>query len=286
MDMKNTELDKKIAGSIKLLQSVQKAHEGEEIELAYSGGKDSDVILQLAKEAGINYRAIYKNTTIDPPGTIAHVKENGVEIRQPQKTFFQLITEKNMMPNRWARFCCAYLKEYKILDTCIMGVRRAESVKRAARYSEPTECRYYGSKKNHVEAVYPILDWTNDDVRDFILDRNIKLAPVYYSENGELHIERRLGCIGCPLASYKHRLSELQKYPNMVKAYIRALQANKEIKKNNAVWTKHSDPYDYLVHDLFYPSIGYKNYKYTIHRNLFGDIDSKQLLEQYFKIKL
>ena len=286
MDMKNTELDKKIAGSIKLLQSVQKAHEGEEIELAYSGGKDSDVILQLAKEAGINYRAIYKNTTIDPPGTIAHVKENGVEIRQPQKTFFQLITEKDMMPNRWARFCCAYLKEYKILDTCIMGVRRAESVKRAARYSEPTECRYYGSKKNHVEAVYPILEWTNDDVRDFIIDRNIKLAPVYYGENGELHIERRLGCVGCPLASHKHRLRELQKYPNMVKAYIRALQANKEIKKNNAVWTKHTDPYDYLVHDLFYPSIGYKNYKYTIHRNLFGDIDSKQLLEQYFKIKL
>lgn len=284
--MKNTELDKKIAGSIKLLQSVQKAHEGEEIELAYSGGKDSDVILQLAKEAGINYRAIYKNTTIDPPGTIAHVKENGVEIRQPQKTFFQLITEKDMMPNRWARFCCAYLKEYKILDTCIMGVRRAESVKRAARYSEPTECRYYGSKKNHVEAVYPILEWTNDDVRDFIIDRNIKLAPVYYGENGELHIERRLGCVGCPLASHKHRLRELQKYPNMVKAYIRALQANKEIKKNNAVWTKHTDPYDYLVHDLFYPSIGYKNYKYTIHRNLFGDIDSKQLLEQYFKIKL
>ena len=284
--MKNTELDKKIAGSIKLLQSVQKAHEGEEIELAYSGGKDSDVILQLAKEAGINYRAIYKNTTIDPPGTIAHVKENGVEIRQPQKTFFQLITEKDMMPNRWARFCCAYLKEYKILDTCIMGVRRAESLKRAARYSEPTECRYYGSKKNHVEAVYPILEWTNDDVRDFIIDRNIKLAPVYYGENGELHIERRLGCVGCPLASHKHRLRELQKYPNMVKAYIRALQANKEIKKNNAVWTKHTDPYDYLVHDLFYPSIGYKNYKYTIHRNLFGDIDSKQLLEQYFKIKL
>lgn len=38
------------------------------IEVSYSGGKDSDVILALTKEAGIPFRAIYKNTTIDPPG--------------------------------------------------------------------------------------------------------------------------------------------------------------------------------------------------------------------------
>lgn len=75
------ELQRKIDGSIRLLRAIQRAHEGEQIEIAYSGGKDSDVILQLAKEAGINYRAIYKNTTIDPPGTLAHVRSMGVEIR-------------------------------------------------------------------------------------------------------------------------------------------------------------------------------------------------------------
>ena len=47
-------LQKKIDRSIRLLQSVQKRYGGE-IEIAYSGGKDSDVILQLAKEAGIRY---------------------------------------------------------------------------------------------------------------------------------------------------------------------------------------------------------------------------------------
>lgn len=82
------ELQTKIDRSIRLLQSVQKGYDGE-IEVAYSGGKDSDVILQLAKEAGIRYRAIYKNTTIDPPGTIAHVKRMGVEIRRPKNTFFK-----------------------------------------------------------------------------------------------------------------------------------------------------------------------------------------------------
>lgn len=100
------ELQRKIDGSIKLLRTIQKAHEGEQIEIAYSGGKDSDVILQLAKEAGINYRAIYKNTTIDPPGTIAHVRAMGVEIMQPKRSFFEIIKAKGF-PNRFRRFCCS-----------------------------------------------------------------------------------------------------------------------------------------------------------------------------------
>ena len=53
-----TELQRKIDGSIRLLQAIQKAHPNDTIEVAYSGGKDSDVILQLAKEAGINFRAM------------------------------------------------------------------------------------------------------------------------------------------------------------------------------------------------------------------------------------
>lgn len=94
--MINEQLQKKIDQSIRLLQSVQKRYDGE-IELAYSGGKDSDVILQLAKEAGIRFRAIYKNTTIDPPGTIAHVKEMGVEIISLKKISFSLLQRKGFL---------------------------------------------------------------------------------------------------------------------------------------------------------------------------------------------
>lgn len=75
----------KVKQAIKILQmaELQAKEYDEPVEIAYSGGKDSDVILQLAKESGINYRAIYKNTTIDPPGTIDHVRANGVEISFP-----------------------------------------------------------------------------------------------------------------------------------------------------------------------------------------------------------
>lgn len=186
--MINEQLQKKIQQSILLLQSIQRRYEGE-IELAYSGGKDSDVILQLAKEADIRYRAIHKCTTIDPPGTLAHVKEMNVEIRRPAVNFFQLVAKKGF-PSRFSRFCCEKLKEYKILDKAIIGVRKDESRARESRYNEPTMCRFYGAQKeeNHVEQIYPILEWTNEDVKNFILDRGLKLAPIYYDAEGKIDV--------------------------------------------------------------------------------------------------
>lgn len=182
-------LQRKIDRAIRLLQSVQKRYDGE-IEIAYSGGKDSDVILQLAKEAGIRYRAIYRNTTIDPPGTWGHVREMGVEILRAKASFFHLVAQKGF-PSRFSRFCCEKLKEYKVLDKSVIGVRKAESRKRNERYNEPTQSRYYGAKteKNHVELIYPILEWTDEDVRDFIIDRKLKLAPIYYNGGANRRIE-------------------------------------------------------------------------------------------------
>jgi phosphoadenosine phosphosulfate reductase len=191
---------------------------GQPVEIAYSGGKDSDVILELAKMAGINYQAIYKNTTIDPPGTIKHALERGAEMIRPKQTFFQLM-DKHGWPSRRARFCCSVLKEYKVLDYVVIGVRREESAKRAERYKEPEVCRVY-NKKEKARQYLPILDWTLDDVTDFLKERHVTCAPVYYDESGTFHPERRLGCICCPLTSRKHRIREFEKYPNMVKAYI------------------------------------------------------------------
>ena len=87
------ELQKKVNRSVRLIQAAgaAAAQHGQPLEICYSGGKDSDVILELAKMSGVNYRAIYKNTTIDPPGTTKHAIENGVEVRRPAKTFKHLL---------------------------------------------------------------------------------------------------------------------------------------------------------------------------------------------------
>ena len=195
---KMSDLTKKIDRAIRLLRQIPR--DKGPIELAYSGGKDSDCILRLAQMAGIPFDAIYKNTTIDPPGTIAHCKENGVRIINPNTPFLKLI-ERIGFPTRFRRFCCSELKEYKIHDVCIQGMRREESRKRAERYKEPVVCRFYGSKKNHVQMFLPLLEWTNDDVAEFIDRENIKCHQLYY----------RGGAIRCESTTWVYRLSACER---------------------------------------------------------------------------
>lgn len=214
-----SDYQKKIDFAIKLLRSIP---QDGEICLAYSSGKDSDVILQLARESNIPFTAIYSNTTIDPPGTIAHAKENGVKAMNPDKTFFELVRQKGV-PSRFYRFCCSALKEKYLSERVILGVRRAESVRRAKRYNEPEECRVF-SKTKKSRQYYPILYWEDEDVERFIQDRGIKCHPLYYDEQGNFHVERRLGCIGCPLGSMKNIRNEFMKYPKMLKLWIKNAQ--------------------------------------------------------------
>ena len=276
------QLQKKIDRAVKLLQSVANGYDGE-IEVAYSGGKDSDVILQLAKESGIRYRAIYKNTTIDPSGTIAHAKAMGAEVVRPKETFFQIIARAGF-PNRNRRICCDVLKEYqydKTMQKVVMGVRKSESRKRNELYNEPTKC--LGTKKKPYEAIYPLLDWTDADVREFILDRKIKCAPVYYDENGTFHVERRLGCMCCPLVYYKRRIKEFQARPNMVKAYIRAGRKYLETHPNSELKKKYHDEYAYFVRNLFFD----REEKFEMFdQSIFGRPDYKKFLEEFFNITL
>ena len=274
------ELTKKVEQAVKLIQLA--GADGDVVEVAYSGGKDSDVILELTKMGGIKYRAIYKNTTIDPPGTLAHVKEAGAEILKPKKSFFELCREKGA-PNRFARFCCQELKEYKVLDKVIIGIRKAESTKRAARYSEPTQCRFYGSKKDHVEAFYPILEWSNQDVLDFIVERGLKIHPLYYREDGSIDVTRRVGCMCCPLASKRKRLEQFKKYPNMVKAYIKAQQAFRESHPTSQHTRLFPTVFDWFFREVFFDN--QKKYE-DYCKQLFEKVDAKTYIEEYFNIKL
>lgn len=277
------DLKKKVNFAIKLLQSIP---QDGDIEIAYSGGKDSDVILELAKMAGIKYRAIYKNTTIDPPGTIAHAKAMGAEIIQPQKTFFEIVREKGM-PTRWARFCCEILKEYKICDRAVQGIRRSESTKRAKRYTEPELCRLY-PKGEKTRIYLPILEWTDDDVAEFIAERGIKCHPLYYDEKGNFHVERRLGCIGCPLATQRQRREQFIQYPKMLRAIIKNYQYYIDNHNNGKLYRAcNGSAYNSMFMQLFCDNT--EEYERMITRkSLFPEqaIDAKKFLEDYFKINL
>lgn len=272
------EYKRKIDLSIRLLRNIP---QDGPIEVSYSGGKDSDIILELTKMAGIPYEAIYKNTTIDPPGTIKHCMDNGVTILQPKQSFLQLI-EKRGAPNRFSRFCCQVLKEYKVYDRAIQGIRKDESTKRATRYHEPEICRTY-PKGGKTRIYLPILEWTLEDVARFIEERGIKLAPAYYDSEGICHYERRLGCIGCPLATEWKRREQFKQYPKLLRLWIEKTRIFMETHPNSSTVRHYPNVYDKFYGDLFFRT--YREAMDFFEGRLFP-FDSKEALEDYFKIKL
>lgn len=278
------ELQKKVNQAIRLIQAAARMAEqhGQPLEICYSGGKDSDVILELAKMSGVSFLAIYKNTTIDPPGTIKHVRENNVLVMQPKMTFRQLLAKKGL-PGRNRRFCCEILKEYKIMDYAVIGVRREES-KTRAQYEEPTVCMEY-KKKESAELYMPLLNFTVKDIETFIMERGIRCHPLYYDEKGNFHVERRLGCVGCPLAYRKHRIEEFKQFPGMVRLYIHAAQLYLNDHPNSKMFGYLKDASEWFTMSLYCNSK--EDFKYKFGKTLFTPpIDCKKFLEDQFNIKL
>lgn len=134
--------------------------------LSFSGGKDSQVIYELCKIAGVKFKAFFYKTSVDPPELLLFIRKNypDVEWIKPKKTMFQLILKKKMLPMRKARFCCEYLKERNGLNAVVItGITKAEGHKRKKRKEFETSC-VIGKDKNLLN---PILEWTKREVWAF-----------------------------------------------------------------------------------------------------------------------
>lgn len=181
--------------------------------ITYSGGKDSDVLLHLAGEAGIQYEVLHSLTTADAPETVRHVLDTfrrleftGVKCdidahTKPdgtRTTMWNLIPRKLMPQTRLARYCCAELKESSVKNRWIAtGVRWDESVKRKQRGVLETihkdkakrlilmddndesrmlmeNCQLKGTR-----TINPIIDWKESDVLDYCAEEKIAMNPLY-----------------------------------------------------------------------------------------------------------
>lgn len=228
--------------------------ETEPYYLCYSGGKDSDVIRILADLAGIKHDIVHNHTTVDTPETVRYVRSiPKVIIDYPKKSMWQLIVDNGMLPTRFARYCCAELKERGGKGRVkITGVRWAESNKRkessdvikiigkpktTQKYAEEIGAEYRVNRqqglimnddndesRRMVEHCYrttstmvnPIVDWSDEDVWDFLKHYGCQSNPLY--ECGW----NRIGCIGCPLAG-KSRYTHFRIYPKYKNLYIHAI---------------------------------------------------------------
>ena len=94
-------LSKKISDSIRLIRKMENIalrYSEDGFYVAFSGGKDSQVLLRLVQEAGVKYKAHMQVTTLDPPELMKFVRRvyPDVELHYPAMNFFDLIVKKNV----------------------------------------------------------------------------------------------------------------------------------------------------------------------------------------------
>lgn len=178
---------------------------------ADSGGKDSSVVRELLFMSGCKFDAHYNVTTIDPPELIYFLRKFHPDTRweRNKKPFLVRLIEKGF-PLRTKRWCCAEYKERGGSGRRVVtGIRAEESQKRAGR--KMIEQCYKDSSKTYVN---PIIDWTFQDVWQFIKQYKIPYCSLY--DEGF----KRIGCVMC---CYNYnRDVEAERWPKMKQSFIRA----------------------------------------------------------------
>jgi len=177
---------------------------------------------------------------------------------------WKLIAEKQIPPTRLQRYCCAVLKEVSTPNrVAVLGVRSAESTKRQGRdvfgvrggsykqamffsldhtaevhhealerEGEPNgtvwDCTLIKvMRENKDTVVNPIYAWSDHDVWDFLRGGCHPYNPMY--DMGY----HRVGCIGCPMATYKQKMKEFSDFPSYKDHYIKAFDEMLEARKKD-----------------------------------------------------
>lgn len=184
-------------------------------------------------------------------------------------TMWSLIPKKKAPPMRIVRYCCQELKESNGLGRItITGVRWAESAnrknnqggitiydKKAKRLIEQIAdeddykkthkrgvvLRLDNDKskqivdmcyKTHRTTINPIIDWTDEDVWEFLHEYEIPYCELY--DQGY----KRLGCVGCPMSS--KAADELDRYPKFKNLYLLAFEKMIQARKDAGLEVRES----------------------------------------------
>ncbi len=243
-------IDRTLFGDIDKVEiAIKRLREFEPEEgyyLAFSGGKDSQTIYHLAKEAGVKFDAHFNLTTVDPPELVYFIRENypDVEVHRPRKSMWELIIENGTPPTRLIRYCCRELKEGGGENRLVLtGIRWAESVRRAKRVMVESCLR--GVVK---QFLHPIIDWSEDDVWDYIKGRGLEYCKLY--DMGW----KRIGCIGCPMGNAKGMTEDFGQYPQYKKNYIKAFDKmilERSARGKDTRWKTGEEVMEWWIHGTY-----------------------------------
>lgn len=274
-----SDLEKRAIERLKIGAEMSEQYYEKPLMITYSGGKDSDICVELAIRSGINFEVHNSHTTADAPETVRYIRQRfkeweskGIkcEISKPmyqgkRTSMWDLIVKKGMPPARLMRYCCSVLKETAGKNRAIStGVRRAESAKRSNRgiyetitpkisdriiLNNDNDDRRQVIERCEMKGeivINPIIDWKDSDVWEYIRSEKLTVNPLYQCGFN------RVGCIGCPMAG-KKRYTEFRIYPKYKQMYIHAfdrmLEARKAKGKYDPDWNSGYDVFQWWMEE-------------------------------------
>lgn len=191
-----------------------------------SGGKDSQVVLSLAKSAGHKLVCVHQDTGYDHPATYQHLIDMeefyGVKIERTHNKhggMFGFLEHARYFPNSAARGCTQRLKQEPFAEWITekgytaenseiwFGMRSGESANRADKYGTLTHddvftlgdiSKFYVESKRRIigqiPCRMPIVDWDTDKVFSHLMAEGAPINPLYSKGH------HRVGCYPCLLA--------------------------------------------------------------------------------------
>lgn len=207
--------------AIEFLNTFEEENKDVKTILAYSGGKDSDVLLEVAKKSKLKFIANWANTSNETAETYLHVKERIGNIEHnymnPKEGYYQWIKRKKyLIPTRLMRNCCStykegrlgkyYNKNKKLIQ--ITGVRKLESVKRSKYqknmdYDFDVNLRGSSNMPKLWKTLAPIVEWSDLDIWIYLFIYSIFIPknsngffiPKPPSLQGFIQYSHNLGCV-------------------------------------------------------------------------------------------
>jgi phosphoadenosine phosphosulfate reductase len=218
--------------------------------VAYSGGKDSAVLLDLVKKAlpKGSFVVVFGDTGMEFPDTYDVIEKTHQACEKEGIPFY--VAKSHLEPkeswelfgppSRTLRWCCSVhkstpqmlkLREITGKDDytglAFVGVRAHESATRAE-----YEYENYGKKQKGQYSHNSILEWTSAEVWLFIYANDIQINNAYKKGSS------RVGCICCPMGGGKASFTERMNYPQeseVFLSFIRKSNARNNITAENYV---------------------------------------------------
>ena len=200
--------------------------------VAFSGGKDSCVLLDLVKKAlpKGSFVVVFADTGMEFPDTYEAIERTEQQCAEDEIPFY--IAKSHLLPkeswklfgppSRVLRWCCSVHKsspqtlklrevtgKKDFIGLDFVGVRAQESVARSSYKYENKSAKQKGQFSHN-----SILEWTSAEIWLYIYANDVLINESYKKGNG------RAGCLFCPLSGGTSDYLRRTSYPAEIDSYI------------------------------------------------------------------